>query len=75
MYAEVVDVGFGEDYGVQAEPFHCEECGYVESGCMQEECQKGHCLSWNYCRGKSIRKDGESHDGTEVENSTGQDAK
>ena len=47
--AEQVDVGIGL---MQAGPFHCVHCGWVEGGCPAEEC--GNCISWEYCQGKSM---------------------
>jgi len=52
-YAEWVDNGFGP-YAVQAGPFHCMDCGWVEVGCPQSECITDRCTSWDYCQGKAI---------------------
>lgn len=52
-HAEWVDIGFGP-FSCQAGPFHCENCGWVESGCPQEGCLPEKCISYNYCKGKAI---------------------
>jgi len=49
--ADFVDVGVGVP--MQAGPYHC-LCGWVENGCMAEECSGEQCKSWEYCQGKSL---------------------
>jgi len=51
--AEFVDNGFGP-YSVQAGPYNCFRCGWVETGCPAEKCIKERCFSWDVCQGKSI---------------------
>lgn len=51
-----VDNGFGP-YSVQVSPYHCEKCGWVETGCPADKCIKEQCFSWEKCLGKSIIKD------------------
>ena len=53
-FTEWVDVGIGF---VQADPFHCELCGWVEGGCPAYECLKSKCHSWEFCKGKAFVKD------------------
>ena len=53
--AEFVDVGFGEINGVQAGPYYCEACQWIEPGCptgSKDNCKK--CVSEWYCQGKSL---------------------
>lgn len=50
VYAEYVDNGFGP-YAVQAEPYHCENCGWIETGCPANSCKK--CKTWDICQGRS----------------------
>lgn len=52
-HAEWVDIGFGQ-YSQQAGPFHCYECGWTEIGCLQSQCLRDRCVSWDYCQGKAI---------------------
>jgi hypothetical protein len=53
LSTEWVDNGFGP-YSVQASPYHCDACGWVETGCPADECIKERCFSWSTCQGKSI---------------------
>ncbi len=52
--AEYCDVGVGY---VQIEPYHCDDCGWVEGGCLAEKCRGSRCMAWDYCQGKSIVTD------------------
>ncbi len=52
LHTEWVDNGFGP-FAVQASPYVCEECGWVEGGCPANECSE-QCFSWIKCRGRSI---------------------
>lgn len=52
-HAEWVDNGFGP-YAVQASPYHCESCGWVETGCPAGKCIKHRCFSWEICKGKAL---------------------
>lgn len=51
-YAQWVDNGFGP-YAVQAGPYHCGRCGWVEGGCPAEVCIGEKCQSFYYCKGKA----------------------
>lgn len=48
-HAEFVDVGVGM---IQAGPYYCSICGWVEAGCSATDCER--CKSWDYCQGRSI---------------------
>lgn len=50
-----VDNGFGP-YSVQAGPYECTTCNWVEDGCKQDVCIKEKCISWEVCRGGQIEK-------------------
>jgi len=54
-YTEWVDVGVGK---IQADPYHCEYCGWVEVGCPAEKCSHI-CQSYDFCKGKA-KGDGNS---------------
>lgn len=53
VYAEYVDTGFGP-YSVQADPYHCGACGWIETGCPADKCIEGKCHSWEICQGRAI---------------------
>lgn len=51
LHTEFVDNGFGP-YSIQASPYHCEACGWSETGC--DKCIMQKCYSWGSCQGRAL---------------------
>ena len=56
VHAEFVDNGFGP-YAIQAGPYHCISCGWVEGCPYKEDCIKEKCVSWNICKDNNYESD------------------
>ncbi len=50
VYAEFVDNGFGP-YAVQVSPYHCENCNWIEGGCISDDCDR--CICIDTCQGRA----------------------
>jgi hypothetical protein len=56
LHTDWVDNGFGP-YAIQASPYHCEDCNWIETSCPQEVCIEARCISWETCQGRAINVD------------------